>query len=95
MMKHPCSRLGIRAFGLALGITWALAAMILSWVSWKFHCGTPLVTLLASLYKGYASTPIGGLWGGLWGFIDGAIMGVVTASLYNLCIRCCNRVQEE
>lgn len=89
MMNHHCCRLGVFPFALAIGITSGLGMLIMGLLAMHYHWGTPVVNLVASLYKGYAPTVEGALWGGLWGFIDGFICGIVIVFIYNICIRCC------
>jgi hypothetical protein len=75
--------LGVISLGLAMGITWGLAAFLLAVISGLFNWGTNIVIILQSLYVGYGPTLIGAITGAVWGFVDGLIGGVMIAWLYN------------
>ena len=83
------SRLSLCALGMALGITWGCAMLLVGLLSTYLGWATPWVELFGSVYVGFASTLIGSFIGGLWGFIDGFIGGVIVAFIYNLCSKCC------
>ena len=77
------AKLDVRAFGLALGIVWGIAVLLLGILAMLFNWGTVCVIALSTMYIGYKSTFLGSLVGGIWGFIDAGIAGVVIAWLYN------------
>lgn len=81
--QHHCARLGISAFGFAMGIVWALGLLILGWISWWSGWGRPMVSMIGSVYLGYAPTFWGTIIGVIWGFVDGYISGVILAAIYN------------
>ncbi|HLD07582.1 MAG TPA: bacteriophage holin [Candidatus Peribacterales bacterium] len=73
-----------KAFGLALGSTFALGMILLAVIS-MIHgsFGNTVISILSSAYLGYDNTIPGALFGGIWGFVDGGIMGFVIAWIYN------------
>jgi hypothetical protein len=77
------ARLRPTALGLAAGILWGLAVMLLTW--WFLVVGSPGTTLekLGILYIGYSVSFWGGVIGGVWGFVDGFVGGFLFAWLYN------------
>jgi hypothetical protein len=75
--------LGVISFGLALGVTSAIAVFILGLAAWLFGWGIEVAFALSSLYIGYGPSFIGAIAGAVWGFVDGLILGVVVAWLYN------------
>lgn len=84
-MHHHHSKLGVAAFGFAMGITWAIGTLLLSWVAWWMGWGSETVTFMGTLYRGYAPTFWGGIVGALWAFVEFFIGGVVLAAIYNGC----------
>lgn len=72
-----------KALGLAIGIIWGLCVLLIGWAAAWTGWGDGLVTMLGSLYIGYAPSPVGGLIGGAWAFVDGIIGGALVALLYN------------
>ncbi len=83
------SKLSACALGFALGITWALAVLVLGVLAWKLKFGEHWVELFSSIYVGFAATPIGVVIGILWAFVEGYISGFVIAVVYNFCLRHC------
>lgn len=84
-----CFKLCPFSFGLAVGITWAIAVLIMGWIA----AGTagwskPMVELLGSVYYGYKPGFAGGVVGAVLGLIDGFIGGFILAWIYNLCLKC-------
>jgi hypothetical protein len=39
---------------------------------------------IGRIYRGYAITPLGSIFGLIWGFVDGLIVGAIFAWLYNM-----------
>jgi len=75
--------LGVISFGLAVGVTWAIAVFVLGLAAWLFGWGVDAAIALASLYIGYGPSLVGAIAGAVWGFVDGLILGVLVAWLYN------------
>lgn len=84
-------RLCIVSFGLALGITWALGMFALGLSAWLFGWGTNMVGVIGEMYIGFAPTFLGSLIGAVWGFVDLFITGVITAWIYNFCLKYCSK----
>jgi hypothetical protein len=82
-------KLSICSLAFAFGITKGLGMMLLAWSAWQWGVGGGLVTVIESIYHGYAPTLQGGLFGLAWGFLDGFVCGLVIAIIYNLCLCCC------
>lgn len=76
-------KLNMKKLALAFGVIWALYVVWIAWVAGAIGWGDKIVDVLASLYRGYDATFLGGLIGGAWGFVDGAIAGVIVAWVYN------------
>ena len=76
-------RLNIKAFALALGITWGLGCFIMGLAGIRHEAAATLVRAVGAMYIGFAPTPLGSVIGLAWGFLDGAIAGAVFAWLYN------------
>ena len=78
------AKLDVKAFGLALGIIWAVSVFLLGMIAMllKGYC-LPFVTWLGSMYIGYKATLLGSIIGAIWGFVDAGIGGVLVAWLYN------------
>ncbi len=93
MMKHEKSLLSVWSFALAAGLTWAIGTLLLALMSWRLNLGQEMVGVVGSVYKGFAPSWEGALWGLLWGFIDGYIGGLVFAAIYNgfTCVFCCRK----
>lgn len=72
-----------KAFGLAGGILWGLAALIMG--LWAAQGGpiSDLVTWMGQFYKGFDATTQGAIIGGIWGFLDAGIGCWIFAWLYN------------
>lgn len=80
-------RLNVKAMGLALGLLWGAAMLIVGLANmvWEGYAQA-FVDLMASVYPGYHGTA--SLWqvsvATLYGLVDGAIGGAVLAWVYNL-----------
>lgn len=75
--------LAVISFGLAVGLTWALAVFLLGIAAGLFDWGVTVVAVLSSLYIGYEPSFVGSVAGTVWAFADGFIGGVIVAWLYN------------
>lgn len=75
--------LGVISFGLALGVTWALAVFLLGMMAWLFGWGIDVAAALASLYIGYGPSFVGAVAGAVWAFVNGLVLGSVMAWFYN------------
>ncbi|MBN2689889.1 MAG: bacteriophage holin [Gammaproteobacteria bacterium] len=77
------------AFGLAIGVLWALwvsVAAIIVVVLQNYgisNYAASFVKVVASIYPGYQATMQGALIGAMWAFFDGFVGGVILAWLYN------------
>ena len=69
--------------GLAAGIVWAAGVILLVCTFRLFGWGGPAVTLLASIYLGFAATWAGLAIGAIWGFADGFVGVFLIAWIYN------------
>lgn len=78
-------KLNVRAFGLAIGILWGAAMLVMAIAVMLLpgQWGEAVVSLLSNLYVGYEPSVFGAFIGGAWGFADGLIGGVILAWLYN------------
>ena len=77
-------KLNVKAFGLALGIFWSAALIIMGIVAMIMpDYGENFVRALSTKYIGYAATLPGIIIGAVWGFADAGIGGLVLAWLYN------------
>lgn len=76
-------KLDIKAFGLALGILWAAAYIILAVLSMVNGYGADIITWMSTYYVGSGATPVGIVVGAVWSFADAGVGGVVLAWLYN------------
>jgi len=88
---QPCTYLSVVAFGMAIGITWALSVLVLGLLAWQFEFGLTWLELLSSVYIGFSPSLLGIVIGVAWGFVDGFIGGVIVAWIYNFCAKCCCR----
>lgn len=77
--------LNIKALAIALGLSSAVFALFLGWVS-IFGWGTYMVDMFASFYIGYSSSFFGAIIGAIWAFIEGAVFGVLIGYFYNYII---------
>ncbi len=77
------SKINTQKFGIAFGIAWSLFLIVITILNYFFNLGSPLVKLIASLYKGYSISLSGTLIGTLWAFISGYLWGLIIAYTYN------------
>lgn len=80
-------RLNIRAFALALAIHWGLGCFIMGLAGIKHEAPAKFVRTVATMYIGYAPTPVGSVVGMFWGFCDALIAGALLAWLYNMLLK--------
>lgn len=89
-------RLSPLAFGLAIGIVWAIVVFSAGFTaqpSWGYGVG--FVTSLSSIYIGYGPSLEGSFIGALWALIDGLIVGLLIAWVYNFFASCCKSKKTE
>ncbi|MBN1353138.1 MAG: bacteriophage holin [Candidatus Omnitrophica bacterium] len=77
------AKLNVKAFGLACGIVWGAAMLLLGLFNMFNNWGSGIEKAMATLYIGYKPTILGSTIGGLWGFADAGIGGTLVAWLYN------------
>ncbi len=65
------------SFAFALGITNAIGMVLLAFLAKQFDYGTAMVTVIASVYHGYAASFMGAVYGGLWGLVEGFVFGLI------------------
>lgn len=70
-------------FGVAGGIIWSLAVLLMPLMGLCGGYGSFLVNGIGKLYIGYQPTPVGALIGAVWAFFDMGIFGLVVALVYN------------
>lgn len=87
--KCGASRLCIPALGMSLGITWGLAVLVLGVLAKAGKIGLLWVSMLSSVYIGFATTPKGIAIGVAWAFAEAFVCGIVIALIYNLIAKCC------
>jgi hypothetical protein len=71
-----------KALGLAMGILWGLAVLVMTVWAMAVGGGEHMI-LLSKFYLGYGISPVGAVIGTIWGFVDGFIGGWILAWLYN------------
>lgn len=76
-------KLDIKAFGIACGLLWTLAYVVLAILSMTNGYGSEIVNFISKYYIGSGTTPQGVVVGAVWSFVDAGIGGVVLAWLYN------------
>jgi len=89
-MEGTCARLHVVAFGLALGITWAIGMFAIGLTALYFNYGSSFVAGMGDFYIGYTPTLMGAAIGAVWGFVDMFILGVVIAFFYNRFAKTCS-----
>jgi hypothetical protein len=75
--------LGVISFGLAFGVTAAIATFILGVMASAFGWGITLAQVLSSIFLGFGPTFVGAIAGAVWAFVDGFIVGLLIAWFYN------------
>ena len=85
-MSGNHAKLAVCSFGCAVGVTWAIGVLILGLAAWLTGWGYMMVSILGSVYIGYAATFWGTVIGTIWALVDGFIGGVIVAAIYNGCV---------
>ncbi|MCL5017276.1 MAG: bacteriophage holin [Patescibacteria group bacterium] len=80
------SKLNVRAFAFAWGLSFGLYFLILGWTA-MFGWGNQIVEVASSLYIGYAPTFWGGIIGGIWAFADWTLGAAIVALIYNAAVK--------
>ena len=81
-MTTETTELDVRGFGLACGLLWSGAVVILG-ITARFGWGKRWQRLLADVYRGYDESTSGLIVGAVWAFIDGLSGGYAFSWLYN------------
>jgi len=82
-------KLDVKAFALACGLIWGIGLFVLTWWIIAFEGQTGQPTTIGLVYRGYAISAVGSLFGLVWAFFDGLIGGAIFAWLYNTIMTCC------
>ncbi|MDD5128259.1 MAG: bacteriophage holin [Candidatus Omnitrophica bacterium] len=77
------SKINARAFGLACGVLWGSAMLILGLIDTASTWCDAWGEVAASVYLGYTPTILGSIILGIWGFVSAGIWGFILAKLYN------------
>lgn len=77
-MSTGSLKLSMSRLGVDFGVVWGVNLLLLAYFSMFFHVGGDVVTMLGSLYVGYAATFVGGIMGFLLGFVHGYVLGVAS-----------------
>ncbi len=75
-------KLDVKALAVAFGLSVAAYMLFLGWAA-MYGWGDQIVSVISSLYIGFAPSFVGGIIGAVWGFVDGAIGGAIIALIYN------------
>lgn len=67
----------MHSLGTKLGGYFAAILLSLVLASVILGVGSPVIALLATLYKGYAASFLGALMGIIWGFVHGYVVGAI------------------
>ncbi len=76
-----------RAFGIAVGLTWGLSVLLVTWWLLLWNSTGFTISKIGSIFWGYTYSWIGGIVGFVWGFIYGFIVGFLIALFYNYSLR--------
>lgn len=87
---HVKCKLSVCGFSIATALVSGLGVLILGLMATFVDIGGAYVTVVGSVYKGYAATAGGSLIGGIWAFFNGLICGFFFSLFYNGCIRRCH-----
>ena len=77
------NKLNAKACGLAFGILWSGAVLLMGILANFSEWAVPFVKVLSVMYIGYSTAIVGLLIGAAWGFVDAFIGGFLFAWLYN------------
>lgn len=75
--------LGVISFGLAVGLTWAIAVVMLAITAGLFGWGAKIAAVLQNLYLGYSPNVVGAVAGAVWAFVHAFVLGMLVAWFYN------------
>jgi hypothetical protein len=76
------SRLQPFAFGIAIGVVWAVGVLLGGLVAMTGY-GAVFVNALGTVYIGYSASIVGAIIGGIWALVDGFVAGALIAWVYN------------
>ena len=76
------SRLQPFAFGIAIGVVWAVGVLLGGLVA-MIGYGAVFVNALGTVYIGYSASIGGAIIGGIWALVDGFVAGALIAWVYN------------
>lgn len=89
-MEQSCAKLHVVAFGMGIGVTWALGLFIVGLLAVYTSTGVDMVNALGDLYVGFKPTLGGVFIGTVWALVDGFIGGAIIAFVYNYFAgKCC------
>ena len=85
MENSSCTKMRLSACGLgaSLGVTSALAVLILGIVASSTHWAHAWVNVVSSIYVGFSATPKGIFIGIVWALVEGFVVGFIIAGIYN------------
>lgn len=82
-------KLSVCSFALATALISGLGVFFLGLMATYLNIGVPYVTVLGSVYHGYAATYAGSLMGAGWAFACGLICGFFFSAFYNIILHLC------
>ena len=77
--------------GVALGLASGLFTLIAGLIAAFSGYGLPMISLMGTLYIGYAPTVLGSIIGAIWSFVHTFIFIMVAGGFYCLISRCCSK----
>lgn len=80
-----------RALGLAVGLTWGLSILLVTWWLLIWNSTGNTISKLGGIFWGYTYSWFGGIVGFIWGFVFGFILGFLIASFYNIALKFFNK----
>jgi len=83
------------SLGLAGGVVWGLAIFVTTLISMGTAYGDAFLTMLASIYPGFAISVPGAFLGFAYGFVDAFIGLVILAWLYKAFSGCIAKCREK
>lgn len=86
---HHTMKLHVCGFAFASALTWAISVFILGMMSMNMNWGNAMMSVLASIYVGFAPTWMGCLIGAGWAFAFSFVAGLIVAWIYNRVACCC------
>ncbi len=88
-MKDSHTKLNAVAFGMSMGMVYAISIFVLGMLATYFDYGSDMVDMLGDFYPGYDTGLMPSLIGAFWGLLEGFIMGFLLGFFYNLFHGCC------